>query len=193
MKNSNSSFEKDTHVRTNLKMLWYSENMIHEVIDTITAVDKQKKNLSVEKMTHEEKWRIAYVELVDDRSTGDEFREYIEYIMSGDGKLSHKQVLEKYKSNICKYIYMVASKDTINHQGEEFIRNNFGTISRTDQVLVLIEQLQSKQQLDNALRYIKNNPIPAGYSIDRTWLNEEKINKWLMSMATWKSHSESVI
>lgn len=133
--------ETDNQVRENLKSFWYSDIVTSDVINTISAVDRIKHNLWINSPSDRDIHKINFLEAIYDE-WAKEFYKYLKNIQPSTFQMN-KSILQHYKSNICKYVYMLASDRNIHSNDEqEFLTNSFWTIKWTEKVLSFMERFE---------------------------------------------------
>lgn len=161
-----NSHEKNQQVRQVLKSLHYSEKVIAEVINTISAMDRAKENLDVQQLTKDEHEKIAFIEAMYDEA----WKVFYKYLHHSAREFPsqfkfNQELIEKYKKNICKYLYMLAYDNTkLSAHEEAFVQNSFWSIKRADKVLDFMARYEA-----NTLWIKKNVLIGRDRTLNNPW------------------------
>lgn len=177
--------ETNKNVRKNLKAHGYSERVIDEIIDTITAVDRTKDNLWVSQLHQSATEKISFIEKMYDEGSKP-FYKYLKHLNPSLYMLN-KSILQKYKSNICKYLYIIsADKKGIDPHEAEFVESAFWSIKRTDKILHLMEKIEELRLGDR-----KDVLIAWDRQLNNPWLGmswdnhtQDKVQGFLKEQAT---------
>lgn len=134
--------ETNLRVRDNLQSAWFSDTIAFEVINSISAVDKIKDNLWISQLSTQEKDKVAFLEEVYSQWA----RYFYKYLQNSNPSQFYinKDILQKYKSNICKYVYILAN-DTkrLDYSEEQTLKDNFPNLQLAEKIIQFMDKFET--------------------------------------------------
>jgi hypothetical protein len=175
--------ESIMRVKDNLNSFWFSNSIAYELIHTISAVDKIKHNLWISELTPSEQDKISFLEAIYDHGARN-FYTYLKHINPSQFQIN-KLILQKYKSNICKYVYMLANKSNrVDVTEEQTIKESFWTITWVKKIIQFMEDFEKNslwKRVDNIYMWEKKSFVP-GSSVTWWQWTESKVNIFMQEI-----------
>jgi hypothetical protein len=181
--------EFDQHIRERLKNYKFSDAAASDIIDAIEPESKSKNNLGIESLHFDEedflkKLYKAYISSAKD---------LYKLIKSPQNLELAKHVLQKYKSNVCKYMVILVSDGwKLDKIEREHLTDYFWSKTRADKLLDFTERVEH-----NALGERKNVFIERDKQLHNPWQwmswdekKTDKVEGFLQQQAVGTSSSE---